>query len=109
MSYRNPTIVNDQSGAVLGQAIAQGAQNIAKGIIGMEAQNRAAKVRAAKQAEIDEKKATADANAQVAVIEKNSKGLAAKWKYFAFYFHVQEACAHAASILRLLSRPELLK
>ena len=73
MSYRNPTIVNDQSGAVLGQAIALGAQNIAKGIIGMEAQNRAAKERAAEQAKIDEKKAIADANAQVAVIQKNAE------------------------------------
>ena len=79
MSYRNPTIVNDQSGAVLGQAIAQGAQNIAKGIIGMEAQNRAAKERAAKQAEIDEKKAIAEANAQVAVIEKNAKNAQAQY------------------------------
>jgi len=79
MSYRNPTIVNDQSGAVLGQAIAQGAQNIAKGIIGMEAQNRAAKERAAKQAEKDERKAIADANAQVAVIEKNAKNSQAQY------------------------------
>ena len=79
MSYRNPTIVNDQSGAVLGQAIAQGAQNIAKGIIGMEAQNRAAKERAAKQAEKDERKTIADANAQVAVIEKNAKNSQAQY------------------------------
>jgi len=79
MSYRNPTIVNDQSGAVLGQAIAQGAQNIAKGIIGMEAQNRAAKERAAKQAEKDERKAIADANAQVAVIDKNAKDRQAQY------------------------------
>ena len=79
MSYRNPTIINDQSGAVLGQAIAQGAQNIAKGIIGMEAQNRAAKERAAKQAEKDERKTIADANAQVAVIEKNAKNSQAQY------------------------------
>ena len=79
MSYRNPTIVNDQSGAVLGQAIAQGAQNIAKGIIGMEAQNRAAKERAAKQAEKDERKTIADANAQVAVIDKNAKDRQAQY------------------------------
>ena len=79
MSYRNPTIVKDDSGSVLGQAIAQGAQNIAKGIIGMEAQNRAAKERAAKQAEKDERKAIADANAQVAVIDKNAKDRQAQY------------------------------
>jgi hypothetical protein len=43
MSYRNPTIVNDTSGSVLGQAIAQGAQNLAKGVIGMEKANQVAK------------------------------------------------------------------
>ena len=33
MSYRNPKIIDDKSGLVLGQAIAAGAQNISKGII----------------------------------------------------------------------------
>jgi len=40
MSYRNPKIIDDKSGQVLGQAIAQGAQNIAQGIIGMEKARR---------------------------------------------------------------------
>ena len=38
MSYRNPKIIDDKSGQILGQAIALGAQNISKGIMGMEAQ-----------------------------------------------------------------------
>ena len=33
MSYRNPKIIDDKSGMVLGQAIAAGAQNISKGLI----------------------------------------------------------------------------
>jgi len=40
MSYRNPKIIDDKSGQVLGQAIAQGAQNIAQGIVGMEKARR---------------------------------------------------------------------
>lgn len=51
MSYTNPAIVNDQSGAVLGQAIAKGAQNIATGIVGMEKQNQLAAEKAKKEAE----------------------------------------------------------
>jgi len=51
MSYSNPAIVNDQSGAVLGQAIAKGAQNIATGIVGMEKQNQLAAEKAKKEAE----------------------------------------------------------
>jgi len=50
MSYRNPKIIDDKSGQVLGQAIAQGAENISKGIIGMEAQYRAAKEKKEKEA-----------------------------------------------------------
>ena len=42
MSYRNPKIIDDKSGQVLGQAIAKGAENISKGIIGMEKARRAA-------------------------------------------------------------------
>ena len=51
MSYTNPAIVNDQSGAVLGQAIAKGAQNITTGIVGMEKQNQLAAAKAKKEAE----------------------------------------------------------
>ena len=40
MSYRNPKIIDDKSGQVLGQAIAKGAENISKGIIGMEKARR---------------------------------------------------------------------
>ena len=79
MSYRNPTIVKDDSASVLSQAVLVGAQNISKGIIGMEAQRRAAEERAAKQAEKAERKATADANAQVVVIDKNAKDRQAQY------------------------------
>ena len=51
MSYRNPVIVKDDSGSVLGQAIAQGAKNIATGIVGMEKQNQLAAEKARKEAE----------------------------------------------------------
>ena len=51
MSYTNPAIVNDQSGAVLGQAIAKGAQNITAGIVGMEKQNQLAAEKARKESE----------------------------------------------------------
>ena len=37
MSYRNPKIIDDKSGLVLGQAIAAGAQNISKGLIAGQA------------------------------------------------------------------------
>lgn len=37
MSYRNPKIIDDKSGMVLGQAIAAGAQNISKGLIAGQA------------------------------------------------------------------------
>ena len=43
MSYRNPKIIDDKSGQVLGQAIAKGAQTIAQGIIGMEKENQLAR------------------------------------------------------------------
>ena len=55
MSYRNPTIVKDDSGSVLGQAIAQGAQNLAKGAMGMEKQNQLARERREKQLAKDKK------------------------------------------------------
>ena len=40
MSYRNPKIIDDKSGQVLGQAIAQGAANLGQGIMGMEKARR---------------------------------------------------------------------
>ena len=42
MSYRNPKIIDDKSGQVLGQAIAQGAQNLAKGVVDYEQERRKA-------------------------------------------------------------------
>ena len=42
MSYRNPKIIDDKSGQVLGQAIVQGAQNLAKGVVGYEQERRKA-------------------------------------------------------------------
>jgi len=40
MSYREPKIIDDKSGQVLGQAIAQGAANLGQGIMGMEKARR---------------------------------------------------------------------
>ena len=40
MSYRDPKIIDDKSGQVLGQAIAQGATNLSQGIIDMEKARR---------------------------------------------------------------------
>ena len=40
MSYRDPKIIDDKSGQVLGQAIALGAANLSQGIIGMEKASR---------------------------------------------------------------------
>ena len=51
MSYRNPTIIDDKSGQVLGQAITQGTQNIAQGVMQMAQKNQAA---AAKKKKEDE-------------------------------------------------------
>jgi hypothetical protein len=51
MSYRNPKIIDDKSGQVLGQAIAQGAQNITAGIVGMEKQNQLAAAKAKQEEE----------------------------------------------------------
>jgi len=55
MSYRNPTIVNDTSGSVVGQAIAQGAQTLAQGVVNMEKQNQVAIEKARLQKEKDKK------------------------------------------------------
>ena len=73
MSYRNPTIVKDDSGSVLGQAIAQGAQNIAKGIIGMEKQNQLARERKEKQLAKDKKENEDRNNAIIVDAEKANK------------------------------------
>lgn len=73
MSYRNPTIVKDDSGSVLGQAIAQGAQNIAKGIIGMEKQNQLARERKEKQLAKDKKENEERNNAIIVDAEKANK------------------------------------
>jgi len=43
MSYRNPKIIDDKSGLVLGQAMQQAVQGIGKNIIAMEARDRAAR------------------------------------------------------------------
>ena len=42
MSYRQPKIVDDKSGQILGQAIAQGAQNLAQGAMQMAQKNQLA-------------------------------------------------------------------
>ena len=71
MSYRNPKIIDDKSGQVLGQAIAQGAQNISKGIMGMEAQYQAAQKRKEEKAKADQLKRDRDSDSMVNAIEKN--------------------------------------
>ena len=43
MSYRNPRIIDDKSGLVLGQAMQQAVQGIGKNITAMEARDRAAR------------------------------------------------------------------
>jgi len=65
MSYRNPKIIDDKSGQVLGQAIAQGAQTIAQGIIGMEKQNQLAREKREKEAR--EAKLRADREADLTI------------------------------------------
>lgn len=78
MSYRNPKIIDDKSGQVLGQAIAQGAENISKGIIGMEAQNRAVKERKEKKDKEDRDKLVLD-NKRKAALRADFNS--AKFKY----------------------------
>ena len=73
MSYRNPTIVNDTSGSVLGQAIAQGAQNLAKGIIGHEKASQVAKEKERIQLEKDKKDNIDRNNAVIAYADKANK------------------------------------
>jgi len=75
MSYRNPTIVKDDSGSVLGQAIAQGAQNLAKGVMGMEKQNQLARERREKQLAKDKKENEDRNNGIILDAEKANKNL----------------------------------
>jgi hypothetical protein len=51
MSYRNPKIIDDKSGLVLGQAIAAGAQNISKGLIAGQARKEKEEAKAKLEAE----------------------------------------------------------
>jgi hypothetical protein len=80
MSYRNPKIIDDKSGQVLGQAIAQGAQNISKGIMGMEAQYQAAQKRKEEKAKADQLKRDRDSDSMVNAIEKNAANKTAQYK-----------------------------
>jgi hypothetical protein len=80
MSYRNPKIIDDKSGQVLGQAIAQGAQNISKGIMGMEAQYQAAQKRKEEKAKADQLKRDRDSDLMVDAIEKNAANRTAQYK-----------------------------
>jgi hypothetical protein len=80
MSYRNPKIIDDKSGQVLGQAIAQGAQNISKGIMGMEAQYQAAQKRKEEKAKADQLKRDKDSDLMVDAIEKNAANRTAQYK-----------------------------
>ena len=75
MSYRNPTIVKDDSGSVLGQAIAQGAQNLAKGSMGMEKQNQLARERREKQLAKDKTENEDRNNGIILYAEKANKNL----------------------------------
>lgn len=80
MSYRNPKIIDDKSGQILGQAIALGAQNISKGIVGMEAQYQAAQKRKEEKAKADQLKRDKESDAMVKAIETNSKNKTAQYK-----------------------------
>lgn len=51
MSYREPKIIDDKSGMVLGQAIAAGAQNISKGLIAGQARKEKEEAKAKLEAE----------------------------------------------------------
>ena len=51
MSYREPKIIDDKSGLVLGQAIAAGAQNISKGLIAGQARKEKEEAKAKLEAE----------------------------------------------------------
>jgi len=77
MSYRNPKIIDDKSGQVLGQAIAQGAQNIAQGVIGMEKARRDAIAKQEKKDKEDADKLLLDNKRKAALrADFNSRGYA---------------------------------
>ena len=80
MSYRNPKIIDDKSGQILGQAIALGAQNISKGIMGMEAQYQAAQKRKEEKAKAAQLKRDRDSDAMINAIETNAKNRTAQYK-----------------------------
>jgi len=80
MSYRNPKIIDDKSGQVLGQAIALGAQNISKGIVGMEAQYQAAQKRKEEKAKADQLKRDKESDDMVNAIETNAKNQTEQYK-----------------------------
>ena len=80
MSYRNPKIIDDKSGQVLGQAIAKGAQTIAQGIIGMEEQNQLAREKREKEAKEAKLKADTEADLTVRAIQDNAKNATAQFE-----------------------------
>ena len=80
MSYRNPKIIDDKSGQVLGQAIAKGAQTIAQGIIGMEKQNQLAREKREKEAKEAKLKADREADLTVRAIQDNAKNATAQFE-----------------------------
>jgi hypothetical protein len=80
MSYRNPKIIDDKSGQILGQAIALGAHNISKGIVGMEAQYQAAQKRKEEKAKAAQLKRDKESDGMVDAIEANSKNRTAQYK-----------------------------
>ena len=80
MSYRNPKIIDDKSGMVLGQAIAAGAKNISKGIIGMVEKDRIAKEKKDKEdkEKIASDKLKSDKSAAVIIESAADRGAWAK-------------------------------
>tara|TARA_R110002020_G_scaffold418816_1_gene627998 strand:- start:2208 stop:3698 length:1491 start_codon:yes stop_codon:yes gene_type:complete len=80
MSYRNPKIIDDKSGQVLGQAIAKGAQTIAQGIIGMEKQNQLAREKREKEAKEAKLRADREADLTVRAIQDNAKNATAQFQ-----------------------------
>lgn len=80
MSYRNPKIIDDKSGQVLGQAIAKGAQTIAQGIIGMEKQNQLAREKREKEAKEAKLRADREADLTVRAIQDNAKNATAQFE-----------------------------
>jgi len=80
MSYRNPKIIDDKSGQVLGQAIAKGAQTIAQGIIGMEKQNQLAREKREKEAKEAKLRADREADLTIKAIQDNAKNATAQFE-----------------------------